>query len=188
LSARILVIMCHPALEHSRVNQRLIFEAQSHAHTVVHDLYERYPDFHINVKWEQEHLTGFDAIVFQHPLYWYSCPSLMKEWMDLVLSYHYAYGPNGYALAGKRWCQVVSAGGNGESYTDTGMHQAHMDTFLMPFKMTATFCQMHYRSPLIIYNAHKISSQTLEAAALEYKAVLDALAEQPALSASAQKK
>ena len=26
-----------------------------------------------------------DIIVFQHPFYWYSCPAIMKEWMDLVL-------------------------------------------------------------------------------------------------------
>lgn len=32
-------------------------------------------------------------IVFQHPLYTYSCPALLKEWLDRVLSRGFASGP-----------------------------------------------------------------------------------------------
>lgn len=177
MSRRILVILCHPTLENSRVNQRLIFEAQSHAYTVVHDLYECYPDFHIDVKWEQYHLSAYDGVVFQHPLYWYSCPALMKEWMDLVLGYNFAYGPEGHALASKYWLQVISTGGNEYSYSQQGFHENRIEQYLKAFEMTAKMCQMDYHSPLVVHDAHKLSSIELDEKASEYKNLLDQLSE-----------
>jgi glutathione-regulated potassium-efflux system ancillary protein KefG len=32
------------------------------------------------------------VIVFQHPLYTYSCPALLKEWLDRVLSRGFSSG------------------------------------------------------------------------------------------------
>jgi Flavodoxin-like fold len=61
----------------------------------------KYPDFHINVAREQELLTLHDVIVFQHPLYWYSYPAILKEWQDLVLESGFAFGHMGTRLAGK---------------------------------------------------------------------------------------
>ena len=40
-------------------------------------------------------------IVFQHPVYWYSSPAILKEYQDLVLEYGFAYGHDGHALDGK---------------------------------------------------------------------------------------
>ncbi len=65
----------------------------------------------INVKREQALLSEHDIIVFQHPFYWYSCPAIMKEWMDLVLEYGYAYGPEAHALNGKQWLSAITTGG-----------------------------------------------------------------------------
>ncbi len=45
------------------------------------DMYELYPDFNIDVEAEKAH----DLIISQHPRYWFSCPPLMKQWIDLVL-------------------------------------------------------------------------------------------------------
>lgn len=51
------------------------------------DLYELYPDFDINIRKEQKRLEAFDVIIFQHPIYWYSCPPLLKQYIDLVFEY-----------------------------------------------------------------------------------------------------
>ena len=58
----------------------------------LHDLYEAYPDFLIDVEAEQALLLEHDVIVFQHPVYWYSSPAILKEWQDLVLEHGFAYG------------------------------------------------------------------------------------------------
>ncbi|EGF32410.1 hypothetical protein IMCC9480_2520 [Oxalobacteraceae bacterium IMCC9480] len=52
-SANILVILAHASLQRSRVNRRLADAAAGMPHVKVHDLYEIYPDFDINVRHEQ---------------------------------------------------------------------------------------------------------------------------------------
>ena len=46
----VLVILAHPKLEQSRVNQRMYLELKALDNVVDHDLYEMYPNFFINVK------------------------------------------------------------------------------------------------------------------------------------------
>lgn len=50
---------------------------------------------------EQEALKKADVIVWQFPIYWYSAPAKMKQWIDDVLAYGFAYGSGGNALKGK---------------------------------------------------------------------------------------
>ncbi len=47
----------------------------------------------IDIPREQALLREHEVIVFQHPLYTYSCPALLKEWLDRVLSRGFASGP-----------------------------------------------------------------------------------------------
>ena len=95
MAKRVLILFAHPALQKSRVNRRLVAAVQNLENVTINDLYEEYPDFSIDVKREQALLESHDIIIFQHPLYWYSCPALLKEWQDLVLEYGFAYGAQG---------------------------------------------------------------------------------------------
>ena len=79
MTKRILILFAHPALQKSRVNRRLIAAVQNIENMIINDLYEEHPDFYINIKREQELLLRHDIIVFHHPLYWYSCPALLKQ-------------------------------------------------------------------------------------------------------------
>ena len=83
---RVLILFAHPALEKSRLNRELIAAAAEVDGVTVHDLYELYPEFQIDVPGEQQLLLDHDIIVLHHPLYWYSSPALLKEWEDLVLA------------------------------------------------------------------------------------------------------
>lgn len=107
---RILIIFSHPALQSSRANRQLLQALDGLEGITLHDLYHHYPDMFIDVKREQALLSEHDIIVFQHPFYWYSCPAIMKEWMDLVLEYGYAYGPEAHALSGKQWLSAITTG------------------------------------------------------------------------------
>ena len=98
---KLLIVFAHPALERSRVNRRLVEAIGDLEGVAVHDLYEAYPEFDIDVRREQELLAAHDVIVLQHPFYWYSAPAILKEWQDLVLEHGWAYGRNGTALRGK---------------------------------------------------------------------------------------
>jgi hypothetical protein len=108
---QVLVIFAHPAFQRSRVNRALIRAAGTTEGVTVHDLYETYPDFLIDVRDEQKLIEKHDAVVFQHPFFWYSSPALIKEWLDLVLEYRWAYGEGGDALRGKIMAQAIAEKG-----------------------------------------------------------------------------
>ena len=82
----ILILFAHPALQKSRVNRRLIRYVRDIDGVAFNDLYEEYPDFNINVAREQELLIKNDIVVFHHPIFWFSMPAILKEW--LVTKYH----------------------------------------------------------------------------------------------------
>ncbi len=117
---KILVIFAHPALQKSRINLELSKAINNIEGVTFRDLYELYPDFFIDVNIEQQLLLEHDVIVFQHPFYWYSGPAIIKEWIDLVLQYGFAYGQEGTALVEKYMMNAISTGASSEAYTKDG--------------------------------------------------------------------
>ncbi|MGZ3238590.1 MAG: glutathione-regulated potassium-efflux system oxidoreductase KefF [Burkholderiaceae bacterium] len=152
---RILVIYAHPAPHRSRINHLLIEAAKNLPSVQVHDLYETYPDFHIDIPREQELLAAADLVVFQHPIQWYSMPSLLKEWVDVVLEHGWAYGPGGTTLHGKDYWLVATTGGTADSYQKNGYHHYPFSAFLPPFEQTARLCGMRWLAPHILHGAHQ---------------------------------
>ena len=155
---RILILFAHPALQKSRVNRRLIEKAHNLEGVTFHDLYEVYPDFHIRVKREQSLLLDHDLIVFHHPFYWYSSPAIIKEWIDLVLEYGFAYGIEGTALKGKSMMTAISAGGSEDSYKADGVHYYHVRDFLRTFERTAALCNMTYLPPFVVHHNSELAT------------------------------
>jgi len=98
-AAKVLLIYAHPESQDSVANRVLLKPATQLENVTVHDLYARYPDFFIDIPYEQALLREHDVIVFQHPLYTYSCPALLKEWLDRVLSRGFARGAAGGGLS-----------------------------------------------------------------------------------------
>lgn len=108
--AKVLLLYAHPESQDSVANRVLLKPATQLSNVTVHDLYAHYPDFFIDIPREQALLREHEVIVFQHPLYTYSCPALLKEWLDRVLSRGFASGPGGNQLAGKYWRSVITTG------------------------------------------------------------------------------
>ena len=91
-----LLVLAHPALERSRANQALLSAAVGAARRRADTTSTRaYPDFLVDVPKEQKRLIAHDIIALQFPLYWYSTPSLLKEWIDAVWLHGFAYGRAG---------------------------------------------------------------------------------------------
>jgi len=173
---KILVLLAHPAPRHSVTNGQLSTVAQSIDGVTFVDLYKDYPRFKINIEAEQARLEEHDIILFQFPLMWYSTPSLLKEWQDLVLEYGYAYGEGGTALKGKFLLPVVSAGGPENAYDADGYNNFDLRTFLTPLEQTADLCHMTYISPYAIYaSLRAIKDGRLDLHTSQYKALLCAL-------------
>ncbi|MEK9969600.1 MAG: NAD(P)H-dependent oxidoreductase [Ferrovibrio sp.] len=166
---KILVLFAHPYPHLSRVNRAMADAVRDLPHVTFHDLYERYPDFYIHVKQEQELLAGHDVVVMQHPFYWYSCPSLLKEWMDAVLEYGWAYGTGGTALQGKELAQAVSTGGPDEAYRSDGYNGITIAELLRPFERSAALCGMTYRAPFLFQGARLRPPEDVTAHATAYR-------------------
>jgi glutathione-regulated potassium-efflux system ancillary protein KefG len=141
----------------------------------IHNLYEEYPDFHIDVKREQQLLLDHDIIIWHHPFYWYSAPAMIKEWIDLVLERGFAYGSRGTALKGKKVMTAITTGGEKEAYQQGGSNQFTIHQFLAPFNRTATLCNMVYLPPFVIFGSRLLSDYEIHSSAKEYREVLISL-------------
>lgn len=175
---RVLVLFAHPRTDRSEVNTVLAEAARELEGVTVVDLYAEYPTFEIDADREQQRLLDHDVIVFQHPVYWYSCPALLKEWQDLVLEYGFAYGEGGTALEGKVLLNAVSAGARREVYCRSGGYGHELREFFTPFEQTAHLCRMRYLPPFVLYAAgHAADENRLDDHIADYRLLLGALVE-----------
>ena len=76
-----LVIVAHPDIARSTVNRTWAhtLAAQESRYTV-RELYATYPDGKINVAAEQALIEAHGSVILQFPVYWFSCPPLLKQW------------------------------------------------------------------------------------------------------------
>jgi len=159
--SKLLHILVHPTYEKSKANLSLVDHLPKSSSITSHDLYEMYPDFDIDIKKEQELLSSHEIILIQHPIYWYSCPPLFKQWIDLVLEHGWAYGEGGTALQNKKWVQALTTGGDNKAYTAQGFHKHELKDFLLPFQRTAELCRMLYLEPFVLHGTFKQDSNSL---------------------------
>jgi len=159
--ARLLVYYAHPGHRHSQVNKEMHAAALAVSGITVVDLYAEYPRFDIDVDREQERLLAHDIVLFQYPLFWYSTPSLIKEWLDLVLEHGFAYGTDGDRLAGKRLMLAVSAAGPEDAYRPSGYQRYPLRHFLAAMEQTATLCHMLFSPPYVLYGSLRAQADGL---------------------------
>lgn len=169
---RILVIFAHPKAHKSRMNSALIQSIDNLEGITIRHLYDLYPDFHIDVKAEQDLLIENDLIIFQHPFYWYSAPALLKEYIDLVFEHGFAFGKEGNALRGKKLMTATTTGGTKDAYREKGHNHFTMAQFLAPFEQTANLCKMEYLPPFIMHGSLLIEEPKINHAADDYKKII----------------
>ena len=159
----ILVVYAHPYPEHSRACRVLVDAVRDLPGLEVRSLYDRYPDFDIDVGAEQTALAAADLVVWLHPVYWYSAPGLLKQWFDKVLALGWAYGNDAAALRGKDCLWVAASGGEAEAYGPGGEHEQAFANFIPPFAQTARYCKMRWLDPVLVHGSHSISDTELAA-------------------------
>lgn len=150
---RVLLLLAHPSLDRSEVNRPMADAVAGIDGITLVDLYAEYPDFQIDIDREQQRLLEHDVIVFQHPLYWYSTPAILKEWQDLVLEHGFAYGSGGTALQGKILFNALTAGGAEAAYCAEGYNHFTIRELLHPLEQTAVLCGMNWLPPFALFGS-----------------------------------
>lgn len=173
----ITIYYAHPRPRHSIANRVLIDAVRDLPGVEVRTLFELYPDFSIDVTAEQRALAATRLVVWQHPVYWYGVPSMLKLWFDEVLAYGWAYGEGGTALEGKDCLWVATTGAGPDSYAAGGEHGHPFDAFVPPIRQTAVFCGMNWLDPLVVHAAHRTAPESLERIAAQYRERLAAYIE-----------
>lgn len=160
--ANVLLYYAHPGHKHSRANRKLFAAAHRVDGVTIVDLYADYPRFDINIDIEQQRLLDHDVIIFQCPMFWYSTPSLIKEWIDLVLENGFAYGAGGDKLQGKIMQMAMTTAGPVDAYCETGYQRYSIRTFLTPLEQTARLCHMRFPAPYFLFGATQADEDTLD--------------------------
>lgn len=154
-----LVIVIHPNFQDSFINKRWVEELNKYPEKFfIHRLYEVYPDEKIDVLAEQKLIEQYDRIVFQFPLYWFSCPPLFKKWLDEVLTYGWAYGSkSGYKVSAKKIALAMSVGIDENEYKKTAKYRYTLEQLTTPFELTFEYIKADYR-PLFAYYGIELNS------------------------------
>lgn len=149
------MILAHPKIEESIGNKIISELTNKNDNVEVRHLNALYPDFKINIKAEQTALLNADIIIFQYPLFWYSTPAILKEWIDQVFQYGFAFGKDGYLLKDKKVIVSITIGSGKQDYP-----KETIDKILFPFQGLAAYCKMNYAGEVLSNN---INNYTLEA-------------------------
>jgi glutathione-regulated potassium-efflux system ancillary protein KefG len=168
----VLIVFAHPRYEDSLLHKSLVAAIPQNENLVFLDLYELYPDFNIDISTEKQRLSKADFIIWQHPFYWYSCPPLLKQYLDMVLEFGWAYGSGGFALKDKYFIQVISTGGGEDAYGLNGRNKFTINEFLRPFEQTVKLCHGLWLPPFLVQGTHRLTEENRLKAASEYYQLL----------------
>jgi len=174
-TSRILILFAHPALHKSRVNRVMMRTVRALDGVTFHDLYQIYPEFHIDVKHEQRLLGEHDIVVFQYPYLWFNVPALIKEWQDLVLVHGWAYGHQGDALLGKKVLSVITTGGGEDAYRKNTFNRFTVRELLAPLEQMATRCRMEFLPPFVVHGTFRMAEDEIRKHAVDYSRMMEAL-------------
>ena len=177
-----LIILAHPDLAHSTINRCWAEALAQHPDRfTVHELYREYAHGTIDVAREQALVEAHRSLVLQFPVYWFNCPPLLKQWIDEVLTYGWAYGSKGKALAGRKIALAVSLGAPAKDYRADGAVGCTVAEALRPFELTAKYCGADYRPPFAFHTIDsnagysEAAQQAAAQSAADYLAWLTAL-------------
>jgi glutathione-regulated potassium-efflux system ancillary protein KefG len=150
-------------------------------HVTVRDVARAYPDRIIDVAAEQRLVREHDVIVWQFPFHWYSVPSVLKQWLDEVMTRDFAYD-SGPLLTGKTLQVAVSTGGLDVMYRHDGFHRFTVEELLRPLEQTAHRMGLAWATPFVLHDSRGVGDEELALHAKRYRALLE---QGPSLPAAA---
>ena len=156
-----LVLFAHPYFEHSTTNVRLLECYEAMDHVTVRDLYEDYPDFHIQPFRERKRIVEYERIIFHFPIIWFGLPPLLKLWIDEVFDMRWISENGINILSGKDAVIITSVGGRESNYSAEGKYKTEVEELLSGLKVSLHVNNIELKKIHIIYNADNLNETEL---------------------------
>ncbi|XP_056145816.1 ribosyldihydronicotinamide dehydrogenase [quinone]-like [Lampris incognitus] len=139
-----------------------------------------------DIKEEHRKLTEADLVIFQFPMYWFSFPSIMKGWIDRVLTLGFAYSSE------KRYSQGVFKDKKAILSFTTGSHESmfsangingDMNVTLWPIQNGILYyCGFQVLAPQIFWAPSYVTAEARGAMLEAWRTRLQGLLEEKAVS------
>lgn len=146
----IVVISGHPDLNKSTTNKTILETLDKAGNDRSLNISIRYLDklypnsYDVDIESEQAEMLKADIIVLQFPLYWYSVPAILKNWLDKVFTFGFAFGPEGSKLEGKKLLISTTIGSSEDNYveSDDKNIDKSIEAFLKPLMALGKYSSM----------------------------------------------
>lgn len=156
-----LVLFAHPYFEHSTTNVRLLECYENIPNVTFRDLYEDYPDFHIQAFRERKRIVEFERIIFHFPIIWFGLPPLLKLWIDEVFDMRWISEGQLNILSGKDALIITSVGGSEGNYSKEGKYKTSAESLLIGLQVSLDINNIELKKTHIIYNADNLDEEQL---------------------------
>ena len=160
-----LIIMSHPDVAQSSSQQFLLAAVKGEEQIQVRHLESilaEQESEHFDKTLERACLQDADRIIFQFPLYWYQCPSVMKQWMDEVLTLNLSQ------KAKKEFGIVVTVGAKQDRYTAGGSVGFGIEELLRPYQALANQLGWNYQTPFVIHQFQYLTETQKQQLLVDY--------------------
>ncbi len=124
---------------------------------------------HFDVPGFQARMTQASTIILHFPLYWYSPPALVKQWLDSILTSGWAFPAATSKLRGKTLTLSVTTGSPLSTFQPEGSNGSTLEELLLPLERTAAYCGMNWGGIVATqWNTASSDEATLSASAKEH--------------------
>lgn len=167
-----LVIFAHPYFEYSNANKELIKVYDGVRNLDFKDLYEEYPDFHVQPFKERKRIRDYERLIFHFPLIWFSIPPLLKLWIDEVFDMTWTMEKN-HPLQNKDAIIIVTVGGKSEHYTANGMYGTTIDELLKSLTLSLKVNQIEIKELIAVHHSDDLTKEELSEISEKIKKTLN---------------
>jgi glutathione-regulated potassium-efflux system ancillary protein KefF len=155
-----LLILAHPYYTRSIANKTIVNElSDKYPDLEVRDIFQRYPDYQIDVAAEQQALLRHETVILQYPMFWFNMPAILKLWFDEVFSYQFAYGSQGDKLKNKKVLLSMTVGQAEKNLINE--HENLIESFLKSVHHSIQYSQMNLSGTFLLFDVSPLSGHSV---------------------------
>lgn len=169
IKMKTLVLVGHPEYDNS-LTSAFLREAQADLKMV--DWQVLKPTSSFDTVIEQQRLTQYDRIVLQFPMYWYSAPAIMKQYLDEVLTVNFVDQDRDGLLQGKELGIIVTLGDPLKYYQSGGREDVSLSELLKPYQAIAHKAGMRFLPSFPISQFAYMTTEAKQQLLITYRSYL----------------